>query len=96
MSTKDQDLFGSVTNHTLVFECRPDKDLVKQDPIVKRGTVMAALSDSGAVFGYKIGDGKRRYSQLPYVSYDQYELKEYTKNYFHTPTNTIDGGTSNV
>lgn len=28
--------------------------------------------------------------------YDQYELKEYTKNYFHTPNDTIDGGTSNV
>lgn len=93
---RDQGLSESLTNHTLTFECRRDIDLIKQDPIIKRGTLIASMSDTGTVFGYKIGDGEHRYSQLPYVSYDQYELKEYTKNYFHTPNDIIDGGTSNV
>lgn len=100
MNTKARDLSGSVTNHTLVFECRPDKELVKQDPIITNGTIIASIADNGSLFGYKVGDGKTRYSKLPYINYDAYELKQYTQTSFYAPeadsTNIIDGGTSNV
>lgn len=64
---RDQGLSELLNNHTLVFECRKDIDLITQDQIIAKGAIVISMADDGSLFGYKLGDGEHRYTQLPYI-----------------------------